>query len=309
MNPTLHQPVLLDDVVRVLAPRTGESYLDGTAGFGGHAAAILGAVGPNARVILVDRDVIAVQALSGRFGDQVEIIHAGYLDAAERLVEDGTVLDMILLDLGVSSPQLDTASRGFSFKADAPLDMRMDQSARRTAADIVNRTDERSLSKLIREYGEEPKANAVAHAIVVARPIATTLELARIVRRTAAPMRDHDNATRTFQAIRIATNDELGQLSGALPKFVKLLAPGGRIAVISFHSLEDRIVKQFFETESRDCICPPKQPVCTCGHQASLVKLTAKPIVADSTEIAINPRARSAKLRAAEKQNQNKRRD
>lgn len=308
MNPTPHLPVLLDHVVRVLAPRAGQSYLDGTAGFGGHAAEILPRVGPSGRVILVDRDAQAIKALSVRFGDQAEIIHDSYLDAAERLLEDGTLVDMILLDLGVSSPQLDTAERGFSFKADAPLDMRMDQSQRRTAADIVNTADERELSKYLREYGEEPRAAAVARAIVAGRPFVTTLELARVVRRSAAKTKDIDSATRTFQALRIATNDELNQLRQALPLLVRLLAPEGRLAVISFHSLEDRIVKQFIDTESRDCICPPKQPVCTCDHVASLRKLTAKPILADPSEIALNPRARSAKLRAAEKQNQNKRR-
>ncbi|MBW4061864.1 16S rRNA (cytosine(1402)-N(4))-methyltransferase RsmH [Candidatus Saccharibacteria bacterium] len=309
MNTTPHQPVLLDQVVRVLSPRALESYLDGTAGYGGHAAAIIDAIGPNGRVILVDRDANATRALATRWGDQAEIMNATYLEAATRLAEDGPLVDMILLDLGVSSPQLDNAERGFSFKADAPLDMRMDQSDSRTAADIINKYDERRLAKILRDYGEEPKANAVARAIVGARPLATTYDLAKIARRYAAPMKDVDNATRTFQAVRIAVNDELGQLEQALPILVRLLAPGGRIAVISFHSLEDRIVKQFFETESRDCICPPKQPICTCGHVATLRKLTFKPIIGDSTEIAINPRARSAKLRAAEKQNQNKRSD
>jgi 16S rRNA (cytosine1402-N4)-methyltransferase len=300
---------MLDEVVRVLEPRRGQAYLDGTAGWGGHAAAILKQIGPDGRAILVDRDAHAVQALSTAFGERAEIIHESYLDGAKRLLEDGTIVNLILLDLGVSSPQFDNADRGFSFKADAPLDMRMDQSQHRTAADIVNKTDERTLAKLIRDYGEEPKANAVARAIVAARPINTTLELARVVRRRAAGAKDTDAATRTFQAIRIATNDELAQLSQALPLLVRLLAPGGRIAVISFHSLEDRIVKQFFDLEARDCICPPKQPVCTCDHKASVRKLTSKPILAGPNEIAINPRARSAKLRAAEKQNQNKRRD
>jgi 16S rRNA (cytosine1402-N4)-methyltransferase len=308
MNTTFHQPVLLDEVVQVLAPRAGMSYLDGTAGYGGHAAAIIERINPNGRAILVDRDINAVKALAARWGDRVEIIHTSFDAAADRLLEDGSLVDLILLDLGVSSPQLDNAERGFSFRTQAPLDMRMDQSQRRTAAEIVNGSDERTLAKILRDYGEEPRANAVARAIVNARPLSTTIELAKVVRRAAASTKDVDNATRSFQAIRIATNDELGQLGNALPKLVKLLAPGGKLAVISFHSLEDRIVKQFFETESRDCICPPKQPVCTCGHVASLVKLTKRPIVADDHAIAINPRARSAKLRAAEKQHQNKRR-
>ncbi len=306
---TLHQPVLQDQVVQILNPAPGESYLDCTAGYGGHAAVIIDAVGPEGRVILVDRDANATKALGERFGDRVEIIHASYLEAARRLLEDGSLVDMILLDLGVSSPQIDNAERGFSFKADAPLDMRMDQSQSLTAGEIVNRMPARELERIIRDYGEEPKARAVAHAIVAARPIDTTAKLAAVVRRAALQSRDIDAATRTFQAIRIEVNAELEQLRTALPVLTKLLVPGGRIAVISFHSLEDRIVKQFFEFESGKCICPPKQPICTCDHVATLEKLTAKPTLADSTEIAINPRARSAKLRAAEKINKNKRRD
>jgi 16S rRNA (cytosine1402-N4)-methyltransferase len=286
----------------------GEAYVDGTAGYGGHAAEVLDKIGPEGRLILVDRDSNAIKALAERFGDHAEIIHADFLEAAQRLLEDGTLVDMILLDLGVSSPQLDNAQRGFSFKTDAALDMRMDQSQSLTAADVVNHTPARELERIIREYGEEPRARAVARAIVDGRPYATTAKLAKVVRSAALVGGDIDPATRTFQAIRIKVNAELEQLREALPVFNKILRTGGRLAVISFHSLEDRIVKQFIETESRDCICPPKQPICTCGHTASLKKLTGKPITADSTEIAINPRARSAKLRAAEKINKNKRR-
>jgi 16S rRNA (cytosine1402-N4)-methyltransferase len=306
---TPHQPVLLGPAIDVLAPKLGEAYLDGTAGYGGHAVEILERIGPDGRAILVDRDANAIKALADRFEDQAEIIHADFLEAAERLHQDGTLVDMILLDLGVSSPQFDKAERGFSFKADAPLDMRMDQSQRLTAADVVNRTSVRELERIIRDYGEEPRARAVARAIVAGRPFATTAALAKVVRSAALLGGDIDPATRTFQAIRIEVNGELEQLRQALPILNKILRTGGRLAIISFHSLEDRIVKQFFDTESRDCICPPKQPVCTCDHVASLRKLTPKPIVADSTEIAINPRARSAKLRAAEKLNKNKRRD
>jgi 16S rRNA (cytosine1402-N4)-methyltransferase len=283
--------------------------LDCTAGYGGHADLVTSKIGPDGRVILVDRDVRAVQALDGRFGERAEIIHASYLEAANRLREDGTLVDMILLDLGVSSPQIDNPERGFSFRVDAPLDMRMDQSQSLTAADVVNHMNGRELERIIREYGEEPKARAVARAIVDARPISTTAKLAAVVRKAALFDKDIDAATRTFQAIRIEVNAELEQLDEALPVRAKLLVPGGRMAVISFHSLEDRIVKQFFDQESRDCICPPKQPICTCGHVATLRKLTPKPITADSNETAINPRARSAKLRAAEKINKNKTRD
>jgi len=305
---TPHQPVLLDHVIRVLSPKPGERYLDCTAGYGGHAAAVIEHLGQNGGAILVDRDANAVRALAGRFSDSAEVIHANYLEAAERLKTEGILVDMILLDLGVSSPQIDNVERGFSFKNDAALDMRMDQSQELTAATVVNSYSERNLARIIHDYGEEPKARAVARAIVAGRPFSTTRELAKVIRRYAVTPKDIDAATKTFQAIRIEVNEELEQLKQALPILVSILAPEGRLAVISFHSLEDRIVKEFFNTESRDCICPPKQPICTCGHHASLSVLTAKPIVAGSTELAINPRARSAKLRAAEKQNQNKRR-
>ncbi|HVQ44994.1 MAG TPA: 16S rRNA (cytosine(1402)-N(4))-methyltransferase RsmH [Candidatus Saccharimonadia bacterium] len=307
-QPVLHQPVLLRQVIEVLDPQPGETYLDGTAGYGGHAAPILALLGLTGQAFLVDRDANATQALARRFGEGAVVIHADFLEAADRLLEEGRLVDMILLDLGVSSPQLDNAGRGFSFKADAPLDMRMDRSQSYTAADVVNRMSERELERIIRTYGEEPKARAVARALVAARPFATTGELAKVVR-SAALKGDIDAATRTFQAIRIEVNGELDLLQAALPKLTKLLSSGGRLVIISFHSLEDRIVKQFFEYESRDCICPPKQPVCTCDHVAGLRKITVKPIVSDSDEIAINPRARSAKLRAAEKINKNKRRD
>ena len=308
MKTPQHQPVLLDQVCQILNPKIGETYLDGTAGYGGHAAAITQRIGPEGQAILVDRDAHATRALHERFGDRAEIIHADIREGAERLLAEGRLMDMILLDLGVSSPQIDNPERGFSFKSDAPLDMRMDQSQSYTAAEVVNRMPEAKLASIIRTYGEEPKARAVAKAIVSGRPFATTTELARVVRRFALAG-DIDAATRTFQAIRIEVNGELDQLRETLPLLTKLLSYGGRFAIISFHSLEDRIVKQFIDQESRDCICPPKQPVCTCDHVASLRKITTKPIVGDSTEIAINPRARSAKLRAAEKINKNKRRD
>jgi 16S rRNA (cytosine1402-N4)-methyltransferase len=304
-----HQPVLLDEVVQVLDPKRGDSYLDGTAGYGGHAVAIMQRVGPAGRIILVDRDARAIQQLAERFGEAAEIMHSNFLRAANRLLEDGTLVDMILLDLGVSSPQIDNAERGFSFAQDGPLDMRMDQSQSVTAADVVNRYNQRELERIIREFGEEPKARAVAKAIVEKRPFATTAKLAQVVRRAALGGGDIDPATRTFQAIRIEVNSELDQLREALPILTKILSPGGRIAVISFHSLEDRVVKQFFDRESRDCICPPKQPICTCGHVASLFKITEKPLTGTPSEVVINPRARSAKLRAAEKINKNKRRD
>jgi len=306
---TSHIPVLVDQVVRVLDPHTGESYLDATAGYGGHAAVLMERIGASGRTVLVDRDAAATQSLAEQFGDAAEIIHADYLTAAERLLDEGTLVDMILLDLGVSSPQFDNRERGFSFAGGGPLDMRMDQSQQLTAAEVVNRWPAYELERIIRDYGEEPRARAVTRAIVRSRPFATTADLAAVVRQAAAATSGIDTATRTFQALRIEVNAELELLQAALPMLAKLLAPGGRLAVISFHSLEDRTVKQFFDYEARDCVCPPKQPVCTCGHVASMRKLTVKPIIASADEIAFNPRARSAKLRAAEKINKNKRRD
>ena len=298
-----HLPVLLDDTVRMLDPKLGQVYLDGTAGFGGHAAVIVDRLGPEGQAILIDRDAMAVRHLAEGFGDDAEVIHASYLEAAERLAEDGRLVDLILLDLGVSSPQLDMGERGFSFRFDAPLDMRMDQSQSLTAAEVVNTYSERELARIIRDYGEEHRYRAVARAIVEARPLATTKQLATAIRKVVGRAGEIDPATRTFQALRIEVNAELSQLEAALPKLARILSPGGRIVVISFHSLEDRIVKQFFDRESRDCICPPKQPICTCGHVATLQKLLSKPI-AGSINDAINPRARSAKLRAAEKPKQ-----
>lgn len=298
-----HQPVLLDDTIQVLDPKPGQLYLDATAGFGGHAGAVLDRLGPQGRAILVDRDANAVRALTERFataGDRVEIIHSSYLEASQRMADDGTLVDIILLDLGVSSPQLDQAERGFSFRADAPLDMRMDQSQLLTAAQVVNTYPQVELERIIRTYGEEHHARAIARDIVAARPIETTKQLATLVRKIVGRSSDIDGATRTFQALRIEVNSELSQLQETLPILTRLLVPGGRIAVITFHSLEDRIVKQFFDQESRDCICPPKQPICTCGHHATITKLLSKPI-SGSTNDAINPRARSAKLRAAAK--------
>ena len=306
---TPHHPVLLNQVIQVLDAQEGESYLDVTAGYGGHAEAVQKLIGADGRMILVDRDAHAIQSLSEKLGDAVEVIHDNYLDAAERLREDGTLVDMILLDLGVSSPQFDNPERGFSFKLEAPLDMRMDQSQKKTADEVINKMAPRDLERIIRDFGEEPKAREVARAIAAARPITTTTKLAAVVRKAAYHTTEIDPATRTFQALRIEVNEELEQLEEALPVLARLLTPGGRIAAISFHSLEDRIVKQFFDRESRDCICPPKQPICTCGHVAILTKITNKPITADPDEIAFNPRARSAKLRAAEKINKNKRRD
>lgn len=295
-----HQPVLLDQVLEVLNPKKGEAYLDCTAGFGGHAAPILDAIGTSGRAVLVDRDPAAIKHLREVFSSQVELIHNNFADAAKELVEDGSLFNMILLDLGVSSPQLENPARGFSFNLDGPLDMRMDSSGAISAATLVNTYSQAQLEQVIRDYGEERHAKRVAAAIVSGRPYATTKELAKAVR-SATSAKGIDSATRTFQALRIEVNEELVSLKEALPALTKLLTPNGRLAVISFHSLEDRIVKKFFEQESRDCICPPKQPVCTCSHVASLRLIIKKAIAGNIHDS--NPRARSAKLRAAAKIN------
>lgn len=299
MNPH-HTPVLLAQTMALLNPKEGESYLDGTAGFGGHAEAVLAAIGDEAPVVLVDRDEQATQVLIEKFGERAEILHQDYLAAAELLKEQGRTFDLILLDVGVSSPQLDQPERGFSFRSDANLDMRMDQSQSLTAEEIVNTWKQEDLANVIYEYGEERRSRAVARAIVAARPVSSTKQLADIVRSVVPKGASKiDPATRTFQAIRIAVNNELDQLAKSLPLLVNLLSAGGRLAVISFHSLEDRIVKQFFDTESKDCICPPQTPVCVCEHTATVTKLTKKPVTAEPNDS--NPRARSAKLRAVMK--------
>ncbi len=298
-----HIPVLLDKVVEILDPHPGETYFDGTAGYGGHAQAIKSKT-LNGRMILVDRDQRAVKELETKFGDQAEIWPEDFASVLAQLKEQGRTVDMVLLDLGVSSPQLDVADRGFSFNSDGPLDMRMDQTQDETAADVVNNFKENELANIIYRYGEERKSRRVAKAIVENRPLRTTKQLADVVAKAVGRSGDIHPATRTFQAIRIYLNEELDQLERALPLAVEILNPGGRLAVISFHSLEDRIVKDFFNTESKDCICPPEQPVCTCNHKATLKKITKKPI--SGQEDAFNPRARSAKLRAAVKLNKNK---
>ncbi len=293
---------MFEAVLEVLKPSPGDVYFDGTAGYGGHAAAVLDRIGSGGRTILVDRDADAIRHLSERFDGRVELIHADFMEAAERLEAQGVLLDRVLLDLGVSSPQLDQGDRGFSFRESARLDMRMDRTSPLTAEEVVNRYNQQRLERILRDFGEERRARAVARSIVESRPLKTTGDLAGAVRRVVGRSGDIDPATRTFQAIRIEVNGELALLEAALPKLTRMLRPGGRIAVISFHSLEDRIVKQFIDRESRDCICPPKVPVCVCGHKASLWPLLPKPVLG-ATEDAFNPRARSAKLRAAEKKN------
>lgn len=285
-----HQPVLLTAVERILAPKTNESYLDLTAGYGGHARQILEQTGNPAKLTLVDRDHNALASLSDLSANGARLIHQDFASAATDLLAKGESFDMILVDLGVSSPHLDNAQRGFSFQTDAPLDMRMDVRQSVTAETIVNQSSEEELVRILKNYGEEPRARRIAAAIVAARPLTNTLQLADVVSKLYGRRGKTHPATRTFQALRIAVNDELGQLEKLLPHIPDLLNIGGRAAIISFHSLEDRLVKQFFATESK------------AGYEARLQLLTKKPIQG-ATDDVLNPRARSAKLRAVVKIN------
>jgi 16S rRNA (cytosine1402-N4)-methyltransferase len=302
----LHTPVLLSDVLTALDPRPGGRFIDGTLGAGGHAEAILQASAPDGRLLGLDADPAALslarQTLAP-YADRIRLVNANFSQVA-RIAHsyDFSPVDGILLDLGLSSMQLDAVERGFSFQSEGPLDMRYDPTGATTAADLVNNLPADELADLIYRFGEERRSRAIARAIVAARPLHTTRELADVIARAAGGRRQAriHPATRTFQALRIAVNDELEALRNTLPQALTLLSPGGRIAVISFHSLEDRIVKNFFVQESKDCICPPEQLVCTCGHKATLRIITRKPISANPAEIEANPRARSAKLRVAE---------
>lgn len=301
-----HQPVLYHEIIHALQPRRGGLYVDGTVGGGGHAWGILDASSPDGQLLGLDLDTQALAITRQRlseYGERAILVHASYTSLVEQLTTLGwSGVDGILLDLGLSSMQLDTPERGFSFMTDAPLDMRFDQNQPVTAADLVNNLPENELADILYLYGEERRAYQVARAIVQSRPIRTTQQLAGVVARTTHSGRERMHpATRTFQALRIAVNQELSSVESVLPLALGVLRPGGRLAVISFHSLEDRLVKHFMRRESRDCICPPRQPVCTCGHKAGLVEITRHPLQAAEEEIRQNARARSAKLRVAEK--------
>ncbi len=283
-----HIPVLLQEVLEMLAPKQGEKYLDVTAGYGGHAKEILQMT--KGRATLIDRDKNAVQELSKIFkSNDVSIIHKDFFTASQEMMEKEKKFDMIFADLGVSSLHLDKASRGFSIHKDAPLDMRMDQRQKLTASELVNTYTERDISRILKYYGNEPKANRIAKLIIENRPISNTTELANIVAKVWPGYSRIHPATRSFQAIRIAVNEELKQLGESLGIWLQLLNAGGRLAVISFHSLEDSIVKNFFRENGGD------------KYDAELMVLTKRPIQASFKEIVNNPRSRSAKLRVAVK--------
>ena len=284
-----HEPVLLQEVLDTLAPKKGERYLDLTAGYGGHASEVKSLTG--SAMTLVDRDNNAISELSNRFGghSDVTVLHSDFLQACRDLVQANEKFDCILVDLGVSSPHLDNADRGFSLKVEAPLDMRMDTRQELTAADVVNTYAEDELVRILRSYGEEPKAFKMARAIEAARPLGTTIQLADVAKEVWPGHSRTHPATRLFQAVRIEVNNELGQLEEALPLLVELLPPKGRLAVISFHSLEDRIVKKFYQSRAGD------------RYDSDLEVVNRRVLTASETELVTNPRARSAKLRVAKR--------
>jgi len=288
---TKHIPVLLTEVLQCLSPKEDESYLDLTAGYGGHAAEVLKLTKRPDLAVLVDRDQKAIDELTTRFSAQVNVRHQDFLGASEELRGEQESFDLILADLGVSSPHLNEADRGFAISNSGPLDMRMDQSQTLSAETIVNSYSEAELADIIWKYGEEPKARQIARLITGNRPFLTTTELAAVVAKAWPGHSRIHPATRTFQALRIAVNDELRLLELALPLWLKLLNPDGRIAVISFHSLEDAVVKRMFQEASGD------------RYDAEIKLLSKRPITASPQELVFNPRARSAKLRAAVKIN------
>ena len=305
-----HKPVLLAECIEALHIRPEGIYVDGTLGRAGHSREIAQRL-TTGRLICLDRDETAIEAARIRladYKDRVTLVHSNFSRIADVLREmDIDGVDGMLFDLGVSSPQLDEADRGFSYMHDAPLDMRMDRTAALTARDVVNDWSYEDLRRILFEYGEERYAPAIAKRICQHReqkPIETTLELADIIRSAmpASALREKQHpAKRSFQAIRIAVNDELGELPPMLDAAEKNLKPGGRLAVITFHSLEDRIVKKKLQELAQGCICPPEFPVCVCGRKPKVKLITRKPIVSGEEELAENPRARSAKLRVAEK--------
>lgn len=303
-----HVPVLFDEMLRFLQPQPGGKYIDGTVGAGGHSAGLLDKSAPDGRVLAFDRDEEALAFSRQRLADyehRITFVHESYARMQEVAARYGfEKVDGILLDLGLSSRQLDDAQRGFSFMSEGPLDMRFDRSRGETAADLVNNLESETLADIFWRYGEERHSRRYARAIVEERPISTTAELADLIERVAPHhvrrKRIHP-ATQVFQALRIAVNRELDELETGLPAAIELLRPGGRVAVISFHSLEDRYVKQLFRDLSKDCVCPPRQPICTCDAQAVVRVITKKVVRPSDEEVEQNPRSRSARLRVAEK--------
>jgi 16S rRNA (cytosine1402-N4)-methyltransferase len=310
MSVPVHAPVLLDEVLAGLQPRPGGRFIDCTVGLGGHAAAILERILPSGRLLGIDADPDAINISKDKlsyYGEAVTLVNDNFVNL-EAICKEYLFhpVDGILFDLGVSSLQLDTAERGFSFHFDAPLDMRFNPEQGLTASDIVNRFSEQELAKLIEGYGEERHSRRIARYIVRNRPITTTAELAQLVKQASGASSRRSKihpATRTFMALRIAVNEELQNLELALKQTPDLLRPGGRLTVISYHSLEDRIVKQFMRYAASGCVCPPGTVICRCGHTPTLKLTSRKVIKPTSLEIESNPRSRSARLRIAERLN------
>ncbi len=303
-----HQPVMPEEILEALQPEPGKIFIDGTLGAGGHSELLLEKSSPTGTVTAFDLDPEAI-AIAGkrleRYKDRIRIIQDSYTEVKKYLNNKENFADGFLLDLGVSSMQIDESERGFSFLKDGPLDMRFSPKQVMTAYDFINEMEEDEIARVLFEYGEERNSRRIASAICRERktaPIRTTTQLAHVIETVSRnPKEKIHPATRSFQAIRIAVNGEMDAIRDVLPTAIDVLKPGGRLAVISFHSLEDRIVKQFFQRESRDCICPPEQLICTCGHKASIKEITKHPVTAAEDEISRNFRSRSAKLRVAEK--------
>lgn len=306
LKPVTHIPVLCNEVIDNLAVQPGGRYIDCTLGAGGHARAILEHSSPGGQLMGIDADPQAIETASellATFGKSVLLVNDNFINLHDICIKyDFFPVHGVLFDLGLSSLQLSEGGRGFSFQNEAPLDMRFNPSQKLTAADLINTYSEDELARIIRTYGEEIHSRLIAHNIVQKRPLHTTIELANVIERASGGHRGKIHpATRTFQALRIAVNEELTNLESALNQAVSLLGFGGRIVVISYHSLEDRIVKQFMQKEAKNCICPPETMKCICGHKASLKIITRKIVTPGFTEVQTNPRSRSAKLRAAER--------
>lgn len=305
-----HVPVLAGEAIELLHPRPGQTVVDCTFGAGGHARLLAGRIGASGTLIAIDRDPVAAERfaeLEPELAPAARFIRASFVDGLARLHDEAVHVDLILMDLGMSSMQIDTWQRGFSYSYDAPLDMRMDPDIEQSAFKLVNESESRHLEAIFRDLGEERYARPIARAIVRARqkaPIETTIALVDVISRAIpAPARfaaGHP-AKRVFQALRIAVNDELGQLDAALPLAWGLLRPGGRLAAISFHSLEDRRVKRFLAARAQGCICPPDLPICACGREPEAELVSRRAIAPTAGEVAANPRARSARLRVASK--------
>ncbi|MFC1860074.1 16S rRNA (cytosine(1402)-N(4))-methyltransferase RsmH [Chloroflexota bacterium] len=306
MSAPTHTPVLLQETINTLAVQPGGRYIDCTLGAGGHAAAILDQSSPGGQLLGIDADPEAIKIALSRLeahSNSILLVNENFVDLEAICIKyDFLPVHGILFDLGLSSPQLNGHSRGFSFQHDASLDMRLSPDQEVTAADIINSSSETELARLIKTYGEEARSRQIAHCIVQERPITTTLQLAQTIEQAVGGKRGRLHpATKTFQALRIVVNHELEHLEAALKQAVNLLGFEGRLVVISYHSLEDRIVKRFMQQEARGCICPPDVPTCVCGHRASLRLINKRVLTPSSNEIKLNPRSRSAKLRAAER--------